>query len=271
MSKKSLIDVQPPFPALAKLGMKFFELNFLTGRLPVLRDLHPWTNKKKTNVSWLPINQNIQRTASTPAPAEVVADYINRARYLSIVDFCGCRRSFQCKDYPEEIGCLFMGESTLEIPSEHNHQVSRDKALIHLEKAVQANLVPVMGKARVDNFIFQVPDKGKLLTVCFCCECCCITRYMRHLPAERLNEIFVPLEGLSIEVDHTCIGCGTCEKKCFIGAITIKNGRSVIGEKCRLCGRCARFCPQGAIKLKLNNPRLKEDYRRRVDPHVQIG
>jgi ferredoxin len=45
----------------------------------------------------------------------------------------------------------------------------------------------------------------------------------------------------------------------------------VIGEKCRLCGRCARFCPQGAIKLRLNNPRLKEDYRRRVDPHVQIG
>lgn len=271
MQRKALIDHKPPFPAFNKLGMKFFELVFKTSGLPVLRDLHPWTNRNKTNLSWLPINQNIERTASTPAPAEVVADHIKRAKHLSIVDFCGCRRNLQCQDYPEEIGCLFMGESSLEIRSEYNHQVSRDKALLHLEKAVKANLVPVMGKARVDNFIFQVPDKGKLLTVCFCCECCCITRFMRHLPAERLNEIFVPLEGLSVEVDHTCIGCGTCEKKCFIGAITIENGRSVIGEKCRLCGRCARFCPQGAIKLRLNNPRLQEDYRRRVDPHVQIG
>ena len=271
MPKKKAFIEQTTWPPMMRMGMRFMRTVFRVGALPVLRDHHPWTRTEKTNISWLPVNQDIERTANTPLPPEIVADYIHKSRYRSIVDFCGCRKAWECKHYPEDIGCLLMGESALDVPQSLSHLASEKEALKHLDKAIKANLVPVLGKARVDNFIYGVKDRGKLLTVCFCCECCCITRNMKWLPTEHLDKIFIPLEGLSVEVTDKCVGCGTCVETCFIGAIAIKDGHSVISERCRACGRCARLCPQKAIKLKLDNPRLRENFQKRIERFVEIS
>jgi UDP-glucose 4-epimerase len=270
MAKRKAFIEMTDWPPMMRMGMRTCQASFRIGSLPKLRDIHPWTRKEKTNVTWLPININIEKTVNTPLPAEVVEDYIRRSEHRSIVDFCGCRKAWECKHYPEQIGCLHMGETALETPKSLAHMAGVDEALRHLDKAVKAGLVPIIGKARVDNFIFGVKDRNKLLTVCFCCECCCITRNMKYLPKEHLDKIFVPLEGVSIEVTEECTGCGTCAERCFINAITIQDGRSVIGERCRACGRCATFCPQKAIKVRLDNPNFKRDISRRIDQYVKV-
>ena len=46
-----------------------------------------------------------------------------------------------------------------------------------------------------------------------------------------------------------CIGCGSCEKLCPMGNITVKNGIAVSSDKCTMCYRCINKCPTRAITL----------------------
>lgn len=44
-----------------------------------------------------------------------------------------------------------------------------------------------------------------------------------------------------------CVGCGICETACPFGAITLQEGKAVIGETCTQCGACVEVCPVAAI------------------------
>ena len=46
-----------------------------------------------------------------------------------------------------------------------------------------------------------------------------------------------------------CIGCGSCEKLCPMGNITLKNRIAVSSDKCTMCYRCISKCPTQAITL----------------------
>lgn len=243
---------------------------FKLGRIPFFRDHLPEFDPGKSSMSWLPINQNIEGAGEIALPLEVLDRLIEKARHRVIVNFCGCRLAVGCRDYPVDIGCLMMGESALQIPTKSSREVGVEEAKEHVRKAIRAGLIPITGKARIDNDIFMIPDEGKLLTVCLCCECCCITRFSRYAPAELLDGIHQPVEGLEIEVTDECIGCGICVSKCYIDAIRLEGTRAVIGDLCRVCGRCAMHCPQQAIKLRLRNPNAVEDVVRRIESMVDF-
>lgn len=62
-----------------------------------------------------------------------------------------------------------------------------------------------------------------------------------------------------VRVTDACQGClaHPCREVCPKGAITVKNGKSVIDEsKCIKCGKCVQVCPYNAI-LKLERPCAK--------------
>jgi len=44
-----------------------------------------------------------------------------------------------------------------------------------------------------------------------------------------------------------CIGCGLCVQGCPYGAISLLEGKAVIGEECTDCGACLNVCPEGLI------------------------
>lgn len=237
-------------------------------RLPGMRR-HPWLRPDKTDMRWLPINADIETPGDMPMPLTILDRLIDEASHRVIYDYCGCRLGYDCKDYPIEVGCLLMGDSAIEGNSRHSREVSPEEAREHARKAVDAGLVPYVGKARIDNALFGIKDRGRMLTVCFCCECCCITRFTRNLPLKQVEPIFVRLEGISIEVGDECRGCGKCAEHCYIKAITIQDKRAVIDEYCRACGRCASVCPNGSIRVRIDEPGYVDETIERIRSYVK--
>jgi ferredoxin len=241
-----------------------FRLSWLPGV-----QLHPWMRPEKTSMRWLPINQDIEMPENTPMPLAVLERLIDEASHRVSYDYCGCRLAYGCEHYPVEIGCMLLGDSAVEGDSTHAREVDPAQAKALARKAVDAGLVPIVGKARIDNALFGIKDRGRMVTVCFCCECCCITRFIRHVPFERMEPLFPKLEGVSIEVTGDCKGCGRCAEHCYIEAITIRDKRAVIGDYCRACGRCATVCPGDAITVQMTDPEFLDKTIERIRSYVK--
>ncbi|MBW1899009.1 MAG: NAD-dependent epimerase/dehydratase family protein [Deltaproteobacteria bacterium] len=241
---------------------------FKLGKIPGLRRLIPWMNPKKNSISYLPVNKNIEGVTNEVLPSQIVHDFIDKASVHVIMDKCGCRLARKCEHHTPEIGCLFMGDTALMMPHGVSRKVTKKQAHAHVEKAVGVGLIPMTGKVRIDNFIFLTPDKSRLLSVCFCCHCCCMMTSLRHIPGDYLNGIMQPIEGLSIEVTEKCIGCGTCIETCGFDAIKIENGHAVHSIQCRGCGRCATNCPQQAVNITIKNPNYLEDIKKRINSYI---
>ena len=206
---------------------------------------------------------------NVPMPVELLDRLIEEASHRVIIEYCWCRKGFGCRDYPVEIGCLMMGESALEAKNFPMREVGVEEAKAHARRAVAAGLVPVVGKARADNFIFKIKDRHRLLSVCFCCECCCITRFSSYVPLKYLEPAFPRPEGVSVSVTDACTGCGKCAGHCFVSAIEVVDGKAVIGGYCRACGRCAGICPNEAVDIRLTDPEFIEKTRERIRSYVK--
>lgn len=231
-------------------------LFYKAARLPFMTKLNPWFHPDKNETRWLPVNENLEADSSMPLPIELLDRFIDEASHRMVVDACVCRSIEGCKNYPRDIGCIMMGDGAMkgDLPL-ISREVTPEEAKAHARKAVDAGLVPMVGKLRLDSTLAaHVIDTRKLLTACFCCDCCCVTYNYRHLPLETLDPIISRLEGAVIEVTDDCTGCGKCIKKCYIQAITVPDGKAQISEYCRACGRCATVCPKNAIKVRLTDP-----------------
>jgi len=257
---------------LARAALPVWELFFRLFSLPGIRERHPWFSPRKNTFSWIPVHEPVGSEPGVPLTEQVLFPFIDRASHRVVLNLCGCRQTRGCSEYPRDLGCLMLGDDALLFPEKFRRVVSRQEAREHVRRAVAAGLVPVAGKARLDNEIFLMPDRGKLLTVCFCCECCCVSRFFRHLPVPLLDSFYLPLQGLAVHTDaEACTGCGACVERCYIGALSIRDGKAVRSDRCRGCGRCATFCPSGAVTLHLQHPGAAEEMIRRVEAYVDYG
>jgi UDP-glucose 4-epimerase len=227
-----------------------------------------------SDISHIPINKDIEGAEGIALPEEVLDRLIDVSNYRAILHSCMCRRINQCNAYPEDVACIFMGEAARKIPENLKREAGKEEAKAHVRKALAAGLVPIVGEARGDYSLLRIPyegNEGRLLTNCFCCECCCLSRAWRKAPVATVEGVMPPVEGLSVEVTDACVGCGACVTKCFIGAIQVRAGQAVIDDYCRVCGRCAAACPNGAIKLKLDNPHAVDDVVNRILTRVDLS
>ena len=182
-------------------------------------------------------------------PSQVVEHFIERARYHWVMNACICRDAQGCKDYPIDLGCLFLGEAAAGINPKLGHRVTKEEALAHVRRARELGLVHLIGRNKLDTVWLGVGPGTRLVTICNCCPCCCLWRIAPHL-APSIGAKISRMPGVSVAVTGRCSGCGACTRGvCFVDAIRMDGRRAAISDACRGCGRCVDICPHKAIEI----------------------
>ncbi len=225
-------------------------------------------------VTFIPINKELEEEESTVIPKQIIADVIRRSSHRVILPVCLCRIGCRCEHHSMGIGCIFLGEATKQMDPSLGKPVSVEEALEHLDKAVDEGLIPQIGKVDPDAFWsgVKMKDWDRFLTLCFCCTCCCIA--MRNMPrwSEDMKDRMRSLDGLKIEVTDKCNGCGKCIKKCFTRSIELNGDQVGINhDTCKGCGICADKCPQDAIDISVSDgDKMLEVIYKRIESYGDI-
>ncbi len=217
----------------------------------------------------VPVGENVEGAGGTVLPSAVVEHFIGQANHLWIMDSCICRSASHCRDYPVELGCLFMGEAANGINPRLGRRVTREEALEHVRACREAGLVHLIGRNKLDTVWLNISPGEKLLTVCNCCPCCCLWRILPQL-SDRIAEKVGRMPGVELAVTERCSGCGKCVAGCFAKAVKVVEGRAVIGEDCRGCGRCAASCPESAIELSYDENLSVQEAIERIAALVDV-
>ena len=219
----------------------------------------------------IPVNETFARPEETAAPSQVVEHFIEEANYHWLMDRCICRDSMHCRDYPQDLGCLFLGEAARDIHPGLGRPVSKDEALAHAKKCREAGLVHLIGRNKLDTVWLGVGPGHKLMTICNCCPCCCLWKMLPQVAPE-IGVKITRMPGVTVVVTERCQGCGRCTwpDVCFARAIRLDGDHAVIGEACRGCGRCADICEKQAIAIHVDRSQFVEAAVSRLAPLVDL-
>ncbi len=244
-------------------------LNHL-GNWPLLGSLlRPCFDDEGNRAVIIPVQEAVHGAESAVLPFSLLTPLISMASERFILNRCLCRQGERCHSYPQELGCIFLGDGVAEIDPALGRRVDVKGALAHTQHAMVAGLMPTVVHSAFDAWLLDIPYR-RALAVCFCCDCCCSVRQgLRSGPAAFWDTV-VRLPGLSFHVGLQCTGCSVCLDLCPVSAISLDNGRAITGEGCKGCGRCAAACPAETIELHLvegadAGRRLAEQFARRTE------
>ena len=196
------------------------------------------------------INKKIDSAGSEFLPTDIIKEVIKRCDEIVIMNSCLCRTSNNCQDYPQDIGCIFLGPTAAKIPKHIGKKATVEQALAQVDRADAAGLSHIIGRNKIDTVWMNVhPGKG-LLTICHCCPCCCLWKVYPNLDSDISGKL-EKLDGISVELDEEkCRKCKKCLNACMFKAISFNNAKITINQDiCRGCGLCANSCKFDAITI----------------------
>lgn len=207
------------------------------------------TDERIMQVTFVPVAEDIPGPESMALPRQAIAALIEASSHRFIHDGCICRNHEGCTRYPRELGCIFLGKAAARLHPSIGHRASVEECLEHLEKASRAGLTGMVGRIWFDATSLGVLRHFRdFVVVCFCCDCCCLVRTDMREAGPSVKGTIRKLSSVRVRVGDACRGCGTCESICFVGAVSLHDGRARIDEEqCKGCGRCAQECPNQAI------------------------
>ena len=217
------------------------------------------------------INKKIEAEKSEFLPTDIIKDVIRRCDDIVIMNTCLCRTSNNCKDYPHDIGCIFLGPTTKKIPRNICKEASVEEALKQVDMADEAGLSHIIGRNKIDTVWMNVrPGKG-LLTICHCCPCCCLWKVYPNLNSE-ISDKLERLDGVKVKLhEDKCRHCKKClDNVCMFKAIDLKDNKITIDSQiCKGCGLCANTCKFEAITIEYDD-RTIDNVVNRIENLIEI-
>lgn len=196
------------------------------------------------------INKKIETEGSEFLPTDIIKEVVKHSRDIVIMNTCLCRTSNNCRDYPQDIGCIFLGPTARKIPENIGKKATVEEALVHIDGADEAGLSHIIGRNKLDSIWMNIrPGKG-LLTICHCCPCCCLWKVYPNLD-EDISSKIEKLEGVEVKFhEDKCRNCNKCLEVCIYQAISLENEKITINHDiCKGCGLCVNACKFDAITL----------------------
>ncbi len=249
-----------------------YKVGLWLGKQPGIgRVIKPVFSEKIHQVTMIPVNEPIIQGSQTVLPYAFLQQLVERSDARFIMAECVCRIHENCQEHPADLGCLFLGEGAGQIHPSLGRQCSVDEACGHIQRGMSEGLYPLIAHTVIDAITLGIPYR-KMLTVCFCCECCCVVhRGLRKGPASLL-QVVQRIPGLHVLVSDSCSGCAECLEKCPVGAISLTNGVVEISANCKGCGICVNSCPSGSIRLEWDGEvDLQAGFFRRIDSYADVS
>lgn len=222
--------------------------------LPVLkRIINPFFRRPFNEITSVPISAHISLPDSVPLPRGILEKLVSRIGEKFVLDECICRNHNRVTGPERRIGCMAMGPAIRRMHPSHGRRVTTEEAIAHIRRAGELGLIGNVAHVWIDPVGFWLSFRD-LMFICFCDDVNCMYRtHMKHR-GPNLDGAYRRLPGISVAVDpKKCDGCGLCVDQCFVAAISMRDGRAVIGPDCKGCGRCSETCPARAITVTLDS------------------
>ncbi|MDI6896809.1 4Fe-4S binding protein [Methanocella conradii] len=175
---------------------------------------------------------------------------IEASSHITVIRACVCREGKDCKAYPKDLGCLFLGQGARSMSlMGRAREIGKEEALEHLQKARSLGLVNNVIWSSVELRLLGA-DARHTVELCACCPCCCLAFKTRD--ASRAFIDGIAGFGLAKVMDSEgCTRCMTCERSCPFKAIHVdaRAGPVIDAGRCKGCGRCETLCNNKVIKV----------------------
>ena len=219
-----------------------FGVEFLSTKLPQVRTI--------------PIQKSLQPVYDA-ATYDEISCLLDESDGPFTIFECICRKKMAlegnpCKVTERKETCLGIGEMGQVLAGKDSgRSISKDEAITIIEENQKEGLVLQPSNAKEIDF------------VCSCCGCCCgLLNIHKNLP-KPLN--FWATNYYAVIDADTCKGCGICESKCHVDAITVSKQYEYVivdNERCIGCGVCISSCATNSISLE-KKPKQTEPPRNR--------
>ena len=255
---------------------------FMITKLPMFRNVRKLAQldpgKDRENYgSYIPINQSLGTFENEILPIKVFKHFFEKASNIVILNKCDCRIVNDCQDHIKSIGCMFLGDDSLNmlITEERGRVITPEEALEITKNAVEDGLIPLIGRARGDAVRFAIEDTGHFMTMCFCCSCCCINAKMLTHGSVGIANLGHSnrMSGVTIKVNEDlCVGCEECLQACkFRGMEMVDDIAQVNQNRCLGCGRCEQVCPNDAISITIDNDSHVNELIAKLESYVDVA
>ena len=247
---------------------------FILSKLPMFRNIVKTLVADEDYGVFVPINQSLGTYENQIIPLKVFKHFIDKASNIIMLNECGCRRINDCQDFDKSLGCMYMGDDTVNllITEDKGRVATKEEAIERVKLAVENGLIPLLGRAMDEADAFGVKDTGHFLSMCFCCPCCFIDGKIITHGSYALN-LFHRMRGVTVKVDEDlCVGCEECLKVCVFRGMEMIDGIAKVNqERCLGCGRCESTCPNDAISIDIDDISRVDELIKILESHVEVS
>lgn len=223
--------------------------------------------KMHTGTVIMPLNVDVtDKGEKVVVPLELIRESLKKVSYIAGMDSCICREANECKDYPHNLGCLFLGEAAkVVVKHELGREFTYEEACARVDEAAKHGLMAQAVWLEVEQALWGIRNDlmDHFMEICFCCPCCCIAMRIARNATDEERHGFHPAGWTAVPNRTKCTGCQKCANTlhgCPVEALSFgEDGKVIINqEKCVGCGICKSRCNFGAIQIKQTMPMRKD-------------